>query len=180
MSVNLWWEKQVSKFINCFDNLSPVNPRPGFGYQISSCYRFTKKSEVLCHKHVSRAEITRTTRTPAFWAYPLPPHDYPYYLPFHIGSQVKTRRSQNCKFKKIAKTSLIFFNFDKNFTPTHLLKLLDNMCKYEMDLVSIVENTELTRFCPKADSWPAGWMDSRTDKVKPVYPPSTSLSRGYN
>ena len=24
-------------------------------------------------------EITRTTRTPAFWGYPPPPHDYPYH-----------------------------------------------------------------------------------------------------
>ena len=42
---------------------------------------------------------------------------------------------------------------------THLLKLLDKMCKYEMDSTSIVEDTEGTRFCPQ------------TDKVKPVYPP---------
>ena len=34
---------------------------------------------------------------------------------------------------------------------THLLKLLDKMCKYEMDLMSIVEDTEWTRFCPQTD-----------------------------
>ena len=51
---------------------------------------------------------------------------------------------------------------------THLLKLLDKMCKYEMDLASIVEDTEQTRFCPQ------------TDKVKPVYRSSTSLSEGYD
>ena len=33
---------------------------------------------------------TRTTRTPAFWGYPPPPHDCPYYWPVHIGSQVKS------------------------------------------------------------------------------------------
>ena len=42
---------------------------------------------------------------------------------------------------------------------THLLKLLDKMCKYEMDLMSILEDTERTRFCPQ------------TDKVILVYPP---------
>ena len=26
-----------------------------------------------------RTVVTRTTRTPAFWGYPSPPHDYPYY-----------------------------------------------------------------------------------------------------
>ena len=33
---------------------------------------------------------TRTTRTPAFWGYPPPPHDYPYYWPVHFESQVHT------------------------------------------------------------------------------------------
>ena len=30
-------------------------------------------------KTVCEIEITRTTRTPAFWGYPLPPNDYPYH-----------------------------------------------------------------------------------------------------
>ena len=36
------------------------------------------------------------------------------------------------------------------------------MCKYEMDLASIVEDTERTRFVLQTDR--------PTDKVKPVYP----------
>ena len=31
---------------------------------------------------------TRTTRTPAFWGYPPPPRDYPYYWPSRFESQV--------------------------------------------------------------------------------------------
>ena len=38
----------------------------------------------------------------------------------------------------------------------HPLKLLDKICKYEMDLVSIVEDTEQEWFCPQ--------MDTRTDE----------------
>ena len=57
---------------------------------------------------------------------------------------------------------------------THLLKLLDKMCKYEMDPMSIVEDTERTRFCPQRDRR----MDGQTDKVKPVYPLSTLLKQG--
>ena len=49
---------------------------------------------------------------------------------------------------------------------THLLKLFDKMCKYEMDTASIVEDTEQTPFCPQTDSQ----RDRRMDKVKPVYP----------
>ena len=55
------------------------------------------------------------------------------------------------------------------------MKLVDKMCKYEMDSAGIVEVTEWTRFCPQMD----GQMDRRTDAVKPVYTPlSTSLKRG--
>ena len=35
------------------------------------------------------------------------------------------------------------------------------MCKCEMDPMSIIEDTEQTRFCPQTDR--------RTDKVKPVH-----------
>ena len=46
--------------------------------------------------------------------------------------------------------------FEQPLHGTHLLKLLDKMCNYEMDPMSIVDDTERTRFCPE------------TDKVKPV------------
>ena len=52
---------------------------------------------------------------------------------------------------------------------THLLKLLDEMCKYEMDPMSIVEDTERTRFCPQTDRQTDGWTYGQTNKVKPVY-----------
>ena len=46
---------------------------------------------------------------------------------------------------------------------THLLKLLDKICKYEMYPASIVEDTEQTPFRPHTDR--------RTGKVKKtVYP----------
>ena len=61
------------------------------------------------------------------------PHDYPYHRPVHIRSQVKTRQSQNYKFKEFAKASKLK-KLKKHVT--HLLKLLDKMCKYEMALVS--------------------------------------------
>ena len=48
------------------------------------------------------------------------------------------------------------------------------MCKYEMDLTSIVEDTEQTRFCPQTDRW----TDGQTDKVKPVYPPFNFVEAG--
>ena len=82
----------------------------------------------------------------------------------HIGSQVKRRQSQSYKFKEFAKISN-FRILKQTLHATHL-KLIDKMCKYEMDPMSIVEDTERTRFCPQ------------TDTVKPVYPLSTSLKQG--
>ena len=57
----------------------------------------------------------------------------------------------------------------------HLTKLLGMMGKYKMDLASIVEDTERTRFHPQTDGQTDGrtdrWTDGRTmDKVKPVFP----------
>ena len=66
------------------------------------------------------------------------------------------RQSQRYKFKEFAKIS-------------HFLKLLDNMCKYEMDQTSIVEDTERTRFCPQTD---------RRTRWNQYTPASTSLKRG--
>ena len=46
---------------------------------------------------------------PAFWGYPLLPHDYPYYWPVNIGSQVKRRQSQSYKFKNLPKLQIFEF-----------------------------------------------------------------------
>ena len=142
---------------------------PCINNKLSSSKKYRKS---IC---IQGAFPTRTTRMPAFWGYPLPPHDYPYYWPVHIGSQVKTRQSQRYKFKEFAKTSK-FWILKQTLHVTYLQKLLDKMCKYEMDLASIVEDTERTRFCPQIHQQ----TDRRTDKVKPVYPLSTSLNEGYN
>ena len=67
--------------------------------------------------------------------------------------------------KEIAKISNSKF-FYKPHHMTHLLKLVDKMCEYEMDPAgsSTVEDTERTR--PQTDRQTDGQMD----KVKPVHP----------
>ena len=70
----------------------------------------------------------------------------------HIGSQVKTRLHQSYKFKEFAKNSY-FLILKETLHATHLLKLLDKVCKYEMDPACIVEDTEWTWFCPQTDRW---------------------------
>ena len=57
---------------------------------------------------------------------------------------------------------------------THLLRLLDMMYKYEMDLASIVEDTERTWFCPQMDAQ----TDGQTHDMKPVVPPFNFVEVG--
>ena len=45
-----------------------------------------------------------------------------------------------------------------------------------MDLVSIIEDTEQTQFCPQTGRL----TDRQTDKVEPVYPPFNFFEGGYN
>ena len=104
----------------------------------------------------------------------------PYYWAVHTGSQAHTLE-QFILGPKSKEDEVKVTNF-KNFLilkrllhVTHLLKLLDKVCKNEMDPASILEDTERTRFCSQMDRQ----TDGQTDKVKPVYPPSTSLSGGY-
>ena len=99
--------------------------------------------------------ITRTTRPPSFWGYPPPPHDYPYYWVI-LDPKLK-EDSQSYKFKDFAKISNLWI-LKQTLHATHLLKLLDKIWKYEMDPMSIVEDTERTRFCPQTDKR----MDGRT------------------
>ena len=77
----------------------------------------------------------------------------PPWLPkllIHIRYHITTRQSQSYKFKKFAKNSN-FGILQEPLHTTHLLKLLNKMCKYIMDLASIVEDTERTGFCPRTD-----------------------------
>ena len=110
-------------------------------------------------------DCTRTTRTPAFWEIPVTP-----WLPIlviHIRSLVKRTQSQSHKFK-IAKNSN-FKTLQATSHATHLLKLLDKMCKYELDPARIVSATQRTR--------DAGRTDGRSETN---IPPTTSLCGGYN
>ena len=51
------------------------------------------------------------------------------------------------------------------------------MCKYEMDPVSIVDDTERTRFCPQTDRQMDGRTDRRTDAQMDKVTGETSIPR---
>ena len=97
------------------------------------------------------------------------PRDYPYHWvildPKSKEDKVKVTNLKNSPKFQILKWAL---------RATHPPMLLDKMCKYEMDPMSIVEDTERTRFCPQMDRW----TDGETDKVIPVYPPFNFVEAG--
>ena len=117
-----------------------------------ACYFASILTIIYLARHIG------TTRTPAFWGYPTPPHDYPYHWvildPKSKGDKVKVTNLKNSpKFPN-------FWISKRALHATHLLKLLDDMCKYEMDPMGIVEDTERTRFCPQADRRTDGQGDT--------------------
>ena len=85
-----------------------------------------------------------------------------------IPSQKKTKsKLQSLRIRQ----SFIFLILKQALHATHLLKLLDKMCKYEMYPTSIVEDTERTRLCPQTD---------RRTRWNQCSPFSNALMRGYN
>ena len=60
------------------------------------------------------------------------------------------------------------------------MKLVDKMCKYEMDLASIVEDTERTRFCPQTDRWTDGHLrDKHKSIVMRIDEDSSAYSESF-
>ena len=117
------------------------------------------------NSQLEQLECLRSEDTPAASWLPI--------LLSHIGSQVKIRQSQSYKFKEFQKISN-FWILKQTLHVTYLVKLLDMMCKYEMDPTSIVEETERTRFCPQTDRW----TDKQSETSIPLF--QLCWSAGYN
>ena len=118
------------------------------------------------------------TRTSAFWGNPAPPHYYPYYWVI-LDPKPKEDKVKATNLKNLPKFQN-FWILKQTLHATHLLKLLDKMCKYEMDPTSIVEDTERTRFCPQrqTDRRTDGRPNGQTDKGEASTPPFNFVEAG--
>ena len=76
-------------------------------------------------------------------------HTIDQFISFPKSKQDKVKVTNLKNFPKL----YFFFTLKKVVHATQLLKLLDKVCKYEMNPVSIVENTERPPFCPQTDRW---------------------------
>ena len=106
---------------------------------------------------------TRTTRTSALWGYPPTPQYYPYYW-FILDPKSK----QDVKFTNLK--NLFEFWIKGQHTFWSCLIRFVNMKWIQQVLLNIQSGHDSVH----------RRTDRQTDKVKPVYPLSTLLKRGYN
>ena len=93
--------------------------------------------------------ITRTTRTPAFWGYPPPPHDYPHYwIPSQKNNRSRTENvTEQTRFSKSRSNDLEDIGQGQRSShATHLLMLVIICTKYGKNPSRTVDATERTRF----------------------------------
>ena len=95
-----------------------------------------------------------------------------YWIPWQNKAKSKLQILRICQNFKL-------LNFEKTFHMTHLLKLFNKVCEYEMDAVCIVEDTEWTWFCPRMDRRMDGQMD-RWTRWNQYTPLQLHWARGYN
>ena len=97
----------------------------------------------------SRPRWTRTTRTPAFWGYPPPPHDYPHYwIPSQKNNRSRTENiTEQTRFSKSRSNDLEDIGQGQRSShATHLLMLVIICTKYGKNPSRTVDATERTRF----------------------------------
>ena len=129
-------------------------------------YYFMLGSELI---KLEQLECLRSDDTPAA-----------SWLPILLDPKSKEDKVKVTNLKNLPKFQIFEF-WNKHYTHVlcnvclkiqifywDLLKLLDKMCKYEMDPTSIVEDAERTRFCPQTD---------RRTRWNQYTPLSTSLNR---
>ena len=98
---------------------------------------------------IMKRTSTRTTRTPAFWGYPPPPHDYPHYwIPSQKNNRSRTENvTEQTRFSKSRSNDLEDIGQGQRSShATHLLMLVIICTKYGKNPSRTVDATERTRF----------------------------------
>ena len=123
---------------------------------INCPFQGTKIHNISNKRKPLNLKSTRTTRTPAFWDTPYCPMITHTNDSHQIPTQNKTKsKLQNFKNAKNSNLKIL----QETLHATHLLKLLDNMYKYEMDPTRTVGATERTRDAGRTE----GRTDGRTE-----------------
>ena len=121
--------------------LKQNEPTNVLGINILLVHHFRIKQSVI--------NTTRTTRTPAFWGYPPPPHDYPHYwIPSQKNNRSRTENvTEQTRFSKSRSNDLEDIGQGQRSShATHLLMLVIICTKYGKNPSRTVDATERTRF----------------------------------
>ena len=109
---------------------------------------------------------TRTTRTPAFWGYPLPPHDYPYHWVI-LDPKSKEDKVKVTNLKKSPKFQFWNGHYTRHTFWSCLIRCA-NMKWIRWVFLKIQSGHDSVH----------RRTDGRTDKVIPVYPPINFVEAG--
>ena len=115
------------------------------------------------------SDSTRTTRTPAFWGYPTPPHDYPYHWVI-LDPKSKEEKVKVTNLKKSPKFQIVEFR-NGHYTRHTFWSCLIRCA-----------NTKWIRWVllkiQSGHDYVHRRTDGQTDKVIPVYPPINFVEAG--
>ena len=123
---------------------------------------------------------TRTTRMPAFWEYPPPPHDYPYYS-FISDSKSKQDKVKVTNLKNLPKIQIL--ELKKNYMQPTLGSCLIRYVNGKLILLVLWElQSRHDAVHRQTDERTDGRMDRQTDGRRETSIPPFQLhwSRGHN
>ena len=125
----------------------------------------------------SNRETTRTTRMPAFWGYPPPPHDYPYHWVI-LDPKSKEDKVEVTNLKNSQKFQISEF-WNRHYTRHTFFSCLircANMKWIWWVLLKIQSGHDFVH--RRTDGQTDGRTEGQTDKVIPVYPPFNFVEVG--
>ena len=106
----------------------------------------------------------RTTRTPAFWGYPPPPHDCPYYWVI-LDLKSKEEKVKVRNLKDLPK--LPIFEFCSKLYTRHTCSCLIRCANIKW--IRIIEDRERKRLCPQTDRRTDGQTDGQGETSIPPF-----------
>ena len=135
-------------------------------YNISELRNDTKSTNSY---FIFTKKKNRTTRTPAFWGYPPPPHDYPYHWVI-LDPKSKDDKVKVTNFKNSPKFQIFEFwngHYTRHTCWSCLIRCA-NMKWIRWVLLKIQSGHDSVH----------RRTDAQTDKVIPVYPPINFVEAG--
>ena len=124
-----------------------------------------------------RFDWTRTTRTPAFWGYPPPPHDYPYHWVI-LDPKSKEDKVKVTNLKKSPKFQIFEF-WNGHYTRHTFWSCLIRCANMKwIWLVFLKIQSGHDSVHRRTDGRTDRRTDGQTDKVIPVYPPINFVEAG--